>query len=272
MNFRNAMLVFRKDWLEIRQSKQLLVPIFVLPVLMVVALPIIAVQIPVLLISGNGAGNVPLSSTLTLPFEISALTAGMTAKQAFVYSMSAVFFAPFTMLVPLIVSSIISSDSFAGEKERKTVEALLASPLSDMELLFGKTLASFVPAMLVTIVSFGIYAGVTDYLDYPMFHYAILPNFIWILILVGIAPAFAIAATGMTVIVSTRVGGTREAQQVSGLLVIPIIALLFGQTTGVVLLGVSTLLIVLAAMIILDYIILRIGVRLFNRERILSKL
>ncbi len=137
------MLVFRKDWLEIKQSKQLLVPIFVLPILMVVALPLIAVQIPVLMISGSGAGNTPLSATLTLPFEISALTAGMTAKQAFVYSMSAVFFAPFTMLVPLIVSSIISSDSFAGEKERKTVEALLASPLSDMELLLGKTLSFF---------------------------------------------------------------------------------------------------------------------------------
>ncbi len=141
-----------------------------------------------------------------------------------------------------------------------------------MELLLGKTLASFVPVMLVTLLSFGIYAGITDYLDYPMFGYAILPNFIWILILVGIAPAFAIAATGMTVIVSTIVSGTREAQQISGLLVIPIIVLLFGQTTGVVLLGVNTLLIVLALMIVLDYFILRIGVRLFNRERILSKL
>ncbi len=106
------MLAFRKDWLEIKQSRQLLVPIFVLPVLMVVALPIIAVQIPVLLISGNGAGSTPLSATLTLPFEISALTAGMTAKQAFVYSMSAVFFAPFTMLVPLIVASIIARARF----------------------------------------------------------------------------------------------------------------------------------------------------------------
>ena len=118
-----------------------------------------------------------------------------------------------------------------------------------MELLVGKTLTSFVPAMLVTVVSFAIYAGITDYLDYPMFGYAILPNFIWILILVGIAPAFAIAATGMTVIVSTRVSGTREAQQVSGLLVIPIIGLLFGQTTGIILLGVNTLLIVLGVMI-----------------------
>lgn len=266
------MLVFRKDWLEIKQSRQLLVPIFALPILMVVALPIIAVQIPVLMISGTGVGNIPLSSALTLPFEISSLTVGMTAKQAFVYSMSAVFFAPFTMLVPLIVSSIISSDSFAGEKERKTVEALLASPLSDMELLFGKTLASFIPAMAVTVISFAIYAGVTDYLDYPMFGHAILPNFIWILILVGIAPAFAIAATGVTVIISTRVSGTREAQQISGLLVIPIIVLLFGQTTGVVLLGVNTLLVVLALMAILDYIIMRIGVRLFNREHILSRL
>ena len=270
MKIQNAMLVFRKDWLEIKQSKQMLIPIFVLPIVMVVFLPVVAVQIPVLALSGNGAGS--FSSSFSLPFEIAGMTAGMTAKQAFVYSMSTVFFAPFTMLVPLIVSSIISSDSFAGEKERKTVEALLATPLSDMELLFGKTLVSFIPAMIVTFLSFSIYAGITDYLDYPMFGYAILPNSLWVLILLGLAPAFAIAATGLTVIVSTRVSGTREAQQISGLLVIPIIALLFGQTTGALLLGMDTLIVLLAGMIVVDYVILRLGVRLFNRERILSKL
>jgi ABC-2 type transport system permease protein len=135
-----------------------------------------------------------------------------------------------------------------GRKERKTVEALLATPLSDMELLFGKTLISFIPTMIVTFLSFSIYAGITDYLDYPMFGYAILPNSLWVVILFGIAPAFAIAATGLTVIISTRVSGTREAQQL------------------------DTLVAVLAIMIAVDYVILRLGVGLFNRERILSKL
>jgi energy-coupling factor transporter ATP-binding protein EcfA2 len=63
------------------------------------------------------------------------------------------------------------------------VEALLATPLSDMELLFGKTLVSFIPAMIVTFLSFSIYAGITDYLNYPMFGYAILPNSLWVVIL-----------------------------------------------------------------------------------------
>jgi ABC-2 type transport system permease protein len=264
-------MVFKKDWSEISQSKQMLIPIFVLPIMMVVALPVVAIQVPVLLSSSQGNGSA-IASTFNLPFQISSLTQGMTEKQAFVYSMTTVFFAPFTMLVPLIVSSIISSDSFAGEKERKTVEALLATPIDDMELLFGKILASFIPAMLVTFLSFALYAGITDYLDYPLFGYPILPNMLWVLILVGIAPAFAIAATGLTVIVSTRVSGTREAQQISGLLVVPIVVLLFGQTSGILLLGFDTLIAVLIGMIIVDYIILGIGVKLFSRERILSKL
>ena len=54
--------------------------------------------------------------------------------------------------------------------------------------------------------------------------------------------------------------------------VIPIIILLFGQTTGIVLLGVDSLLVLLVIMAVADYLILRIGVRLFNRERIVSKL
>ena len=176
MNIHNAMLVFRKDWLEIRQSKQLLIPIFVLPIVMVVFLPVVAVQIPVLALSGNGAGS--FASTFSLPFEIAGLTAGMTAKQAFVYSMSTVFFAPFTMLAPLIVSSIISSDSFAGERRGKLSKLYSLLRYQTWSSLFGKTLVSFVPAMIVTFLSFSIYAGITDYLDYPMFGYAILAEFV----------------------------------------------------------------------------------------------
>ena len=69
-----------------------------------------------------------------------------------------------------MASSVLGSDSFAGEKERKTIEALLATPISDSELLLGKILVSFIPAMLVTFMSFGVYALVVDVITIGVFN------------------------------------------------------------------------------------------------------
>jgi ABC-2 type transport system permease protein len=196
----------------------------------------------------------------------------MNPKQSFVYMMATVVFAPFTLLVPLLVSSIISSDSFAGEKERKTIEGLLATPLSDTELLVGKILVALIPALAATWGAAAIYTIVTDLFDYQLFGYPILPNLIWIVILFGLAPAFAIAAIGLSVIISSRVNGAREAQQLSGILVIPIVILMIGEISGIVLVGVLAVLAILVGVVALDYVIIRVGLRLFNRERILSRL
>jgi ABC-2 type transport system permease protein len=260
--------VFKKDWSEIRSSSQILIPIIILPLVIVVILPTFAVQVPALF---GGVSNDPGSQGM-FPSQFSAILGGMNSRQSFVYVMATVVFAPFTLLVPLLVSSIISSDSFAGEKERKTIEGLLATPLTDTELLVGKILAALIPALAATWGAAFIYTVVTDAFDYSLFGYPILPNPIWIVILLGLAPAFAIASIGLSVIISSRVNGAREAQQLSGILVIPIIILMLGEISGIVLIGMVALFAILAGVIALDYAILRIGLKLFNRERILSKL
>ena len=272
MNVGKAWLVFRKDWIEIIQSKQILLPIILVPIIMVVILPLAVIQAPVMLNSGLLQGTGQLYSSFALPQQFSQLTAGMTVKQSFVYSMATVFFAPFILLVPLIVSSIISSDSFAGEKERKTIEALLASPISDMELLVGKILVAFVPAMAATLISFSVYTVITDLIDWPLFGYAILPNLLWIFILAGLAPGFALGATGLAVIVSSRVSGSREAQQLSGLLIIPVVILVLGQTSGALVLGIAPLAAMFAGIVLFDFVLLKLGTRIFNRERMLSRM
>ena len=269
MRLDRALLVFKKDWIEIRQSRQILLPLILVPMIMVVLLPVATIQIPVLLSPSSGQ---QASTIFSLPPELSNLAPGMSGRASYVYTMSTVFFAPFTLLVPLIVSSIISSDSFAGEKERKTVEALLATPISDRELLMGKILASFIPATVATLISFAAYALITDMLDWPLFGYPILPTLAWLVIVALLAPGFALAAIGLTVIVSSRVSGSREAQQLSGLLIIPIVVLVLGQTSGAISAGMGPLLILLACIAVLDYAVLMVGVKLFNRERILSKL
>jgi ABC-2 type transport system permease protein len=273
MRLEKAKLVFRKDWLEIRRNWQVILPIVILPLMISVVLPVVLIVI---------SSMVPASETQisgfdtliqNLPATVHEQLAGMTEIQVMIYIMALYFFAPFFLIIPLMASSVIASDSFAGEKERKTIEALLATPISDSELLFGKMLVSFIPSMIVTIVSFVIYSTVFDLLSFSMFNgMLLLPNLDWILLIFGLAPTVALASIGLTVIVSAKVKGFKEAQQISVILLLPILALVFGQAAGAVIFGPVVIAVLIGLFVFIDLAVFRIGLKMFKREEILAKL
>jgi ABC-2 type transport system permease protein len=273
MRLTKAELIFRKDWREIRRNWQVILPIVLLPLIISLVLPIILIVVSSVIPSSG----TPLSDFKPLiqglPEAIQEQFAGMTDIQVMIYIMATYFFAPFFLIIPLMASSVISSDSFAGEKERKTIEALLATPISDSELFFGKMLVSFIPSMVVTFISFVVYTLVFDLFSFGIFNgLLLLPNLNWILMIFGLAPTLALASIGLTVIVSAKVKGFKEAQQISVILLLPVLALVFGQVAGAIILGPLVILILISIFVILDFVVFRIGVKLFKREEILSKL
>jgi len=266
-----ALLVFKKDWREISRNWQVLMPILVVPLLFTVAIPAAIILIP-------GLMNAPTSSTAflglmveNLPGQIQAQLSGMDENQVMIYVMLLYFFAPFFLVIPVMASSVIASDSFAGEKERKTIEALLATPITDGELLFGKALVSFVPSMLVTGGSFLLYSATVDLLTFEMFGRLLLPNLEWVLLIFGLAPAVSLAGIGLTVMISARVKGFKEAQQISAVLVVPILMMLFAQVSGVMIFGPLMVGALTLVFIIVDILLFRLGVKIFRREKILSQ-
>jgi len=273
MRLEKAKLVFRKDWREIRRNWQVILPIVIVPLMISVVLPVVLIVI---------SSMVPALETQiigfdaliqNLPVTVHEQLAGMTEIQVMIYIMALYFFAPFFLIIPLMTSSVIASDSFAGEKERKTIEALLATPISDSELLFGKMLVSFIPSMIVTIVSFVIYSTVFDLLSFSMFNgMLLLPNLDWILLIFGLAPTVALASIGLTVIVSAKVKGFKEAQQISVILLLPILALVFGQVAGAVIFGPLVIAVLTGLFVFIDLAVFRIGLKMFKREEILAKL
>jgi ABC-type Na+ efflux pump permease subunit len=273
LRVRKAMVVFRKDWREVSRNWQVILPIAVLPLFFSVLLPVLLTVIPGL----TPKPEMPLGGFETmiknLPNQVQEQLEGMTEQQVMIYMMALYFFAPFFLIIPLMASSVIASDSFAGEKERKTIEALLATPISDGELFLGKVLVSFIPSMIVTFVSFLAYSVVFDLLSLRTFNGALLlPNLNWILLIFGLAPAVALASIGLTVMISAKVKGFREAQQISVILIIPILALVFGQVTGAIIFGPSVITVLIGLFAIIDFAVFKIGVKLFKREEILSKL
>jgi ABC-2 type transport system permease protein len=123
--------------------------------------------------------------------------------------------APTTVLlwawVPFILVNSVVADSFAGERERHTLETLLASRLSDRAILVGKLCAAIaygwgitLIGLIVALVTINIAFGVGEFLFFPpLFGVAIL------------LLSFLIAwlAAGLGVIVSLRAASVRQAQQ-----------------------------------------------------------
>ncbi|MFA5364404.1 MAG: ABC transporter permease subunit [Candidatus Bathyarchaeia archaeon] len=272
MRFEKAKLVFRKDWLEIKRNWQVILPIVILPAMISIVLPVILTLIPTMVPASQTQVTGFDALIQNLPANVQQQLATMTDIQSMVYVMALYFLAPFFLLIPLMASSVIASDSFAGEKERKTIEALLATPISDSELFFGKMLVSFVPSMLVTVFSFLVYSAVFDVLAFNMFGMLLLPNVDWLLMIFGLAPAVALASIGLTVIISSRVKGFREAQQISVILMLPILGLVFGQVAGAVVFGPVVIAVLAALFAVVDFAVFKVGVSMFKREEILAKL
>ena len=272
MNAHKVWLVFRKDWREIRRNRQVLMPVIVIPLLVSILLPAVIVLIPDFAPSATFSTQNLESILMNLPPNIIDEIEGMTVQQSTIYLLVLYFLAPLFLIVPIMASSVIASDSFAGEKERKTIEALLATPLTDSELFLGKILVAFIPATVITFASFGIYTTVVDVLSAGMFNgLRLLPNSTWIIMIFGLAPAIALTSVGLTVTISAKVKGFREAQQISVILLAPILGLVFGQISGALFLGVVVMFALIGVFTLADLIVFYVGIRVFKREEILSK-
>ncbi len=269
---RNVALVFHKDWIEFQRNRQVLVPSVVIPIIFAVMLPIVAL-LPALSISEK-APSIGLMGVLTsYPDSLRSEIAAMTGQQAIIYLISLYLFAPIFLVIPIMASSVIASDSFAGEKERRTIEALLATPLSESEMLLGKMLVALLPAVIVTVASFVTYSAILDYLTIGLFNgRMILPNAIWLLMIFGLSPALAFADIGLTVLISTRAKGVREAQQISAVLLVPIIAAVLQQTSGATSLDWNTLATLTCLLIGADFVIFAASIKMFGRDKILMQL
>lgn len=151
------------------------------------------------------------------------------------------FLAPIFLMIPVINSMMIASNSFVGEKERRTLETLLFAPIDIKSLFAGKVLASFLPSYAVTVGSFFICGILVDAIAYPMFGALVFPSWNWIWLVFWVAPLFSIMTILFCAFVSARVKTFQQAQSVGGLVILPIILLIGGQAAGLILLSPAVL-------------------------------
>jgi ABC-2 type transport system permease protein len=174
------------------------------------------------------------------------------------------------LLIPMMLPVYIAAYSIIGEKETKSLEPLLATPVSTSELLVAKSLAATIPAVVLTWLSF-IVLIIGGYLIMPEPVFLAMIRPVWIVSMVLLSPLLALLSVFTGVIISSRMNDPRAAQQVTGIFVVPILALSLVVLAGKIFLSVWMVILAATIALALDCVVLYFAVKLFQRETILTR-
>jgi ABC-2 type transport system permease protein len=176
----------------------------------------------------------------------------------------------FYMMIPAVVPTFIASYSFVGEKNNRSLEPLLATPTTDMELFVGKTMAIFLVTMGATWVSYIVSAVVVNVLAFPLLGYYPLPNGVWVVGFILLAPIFCILSISANVLISSKVTDVRASQQIGGLIVLPVLLFVFLTFAGPAFSSIWMMFIYSIAFLVADIWVVYFSVKIFKREEILT--
>ncbi|MEM2906546.1 MAG: hypothetical protein QW739_00485, partial [Candidatus Odinarchaeota archaeon] len=141
---------------------------------------------------------------------------------------------------------------------------------TDFELLLGKTLTSLIPALAASCLSTSLSIISLNIIGFPVFGFIIYPVVpIMILYIIGI-PLMSLLTVFAMVIVSSKVQRVREASQVGGVVIIPILILFFTQIFGAVPLSLLVIAIYLVVVACIVIVLIFVSVRVFNRQRLIE--
>jgi ABC-2 type transport system permease protein len=266
--------IAQKDLIEVRQNKAVWLPMLILPLVFIVLLPLLFTLMPRFFPASMESMNDPDLRTFmeNMPPSLSGALQGLDSYQSLVLIALGYMFAPFFLILPLMFSTVVAAESFAGERERKTMEALLYTSATDAELFLGKVLAALIPAIGISWGSFILYIVVVNGASYWSFQRLWFPLPTWYPLVLWITPALAMLGIAVTVLISAKQQTFMGTYQTSASLVVVVLALLIGQVTGVLYLTVPAGLLVGLVFWAVALVTTRLAIRTFNRSSLLTSI
>ncbi|MFL7813975.1 MAG: stage II sporulation protein M [Anaerolineales bacterium] len=176
---------------------------------------------------------------------------------------------PFLLMVvgffPISVSLVIALESFVGEKERRSIEPLLSSPLTDVQLYLGKLMAVMFPPLL------GSFLGITVYLVGVYRQVGWAPDPTLLIQVISLAVVQSLVMVSGAVVVSSQTTSVRAANLLASFIIIPMALLLVGESMIMFWARYEVLWWAIFGQAIIAWLLVRTGIAHFNREELLGR-
>ncbi len=176
---------------------------------------------------------------------------------------------PFMLLIvgffPMSFSLVIALETFVGEKERKSLEPLLATPLTNTQLYVGKVLAALIPPMATSYLGILVYlAGLLVFVDW------VIPLNVMVQIIL-LSTVQGVIMVASAVIVSSQTTSVRAANLLASFIIVPTAMLLQFESIIMFWGNYSGLWWLLLALLVTAALLVRMGIQIFNREELLGQ-
>lgn len=176
---------------------------------------------------------------------------------------------PFLLMVvgffPISISLVIALESFAGERERLSLEPLLATPLTDGQLYLGKMIASLVPPLAAA------YLGIAVYLLGLVFRIDWRPDAQLLFQILLLTTIQAVVMVSGAVVISSQTTSVRAANLLASFIIVPVAQLIIGESLIMFWGRYNVLWWIVLALALIALVLGRMGLKLFNREELLGR-
>ena len=244
MRLSKAWLVASRDFKIFRRQKNIWYSIIIFPVIISVLFPLI--------LEYAGQRNGGLLSIANLPNLLDSFSFFIVIGAAF---------------IPLGIASY----SIVGEKIEKSLEPLLATPLTDGEILLGKAIAALLPAIVAMYAGAAVFMVGIDVVTFGKLGYNYFPNLTFGVMLLVLVPIAVIMSVLYSVIVSSRANDVRSANSYGILIFLPFMGIYFASEIRLISLDVSGILIIAGVLSAIDVALYFVSKAAFQREEILTK-
>ncbi|MDZ7839008.1 MAG: ABC transporter permease subunit [Actinomycetota bacterium] len=255
----NALKIFRKEIKEILKNRSIWAPTLIVSLVFSVFLPL------ALMLFFDFTDNPEIADFATKIFgtqaDISTAMINFMVKQ----------FTIFLLLIPAMVPSLIAPASIILEKDSRTLEPLLATPIKTSELLLGKTLTSMIPSFAISAINFVVLSININILAYIKAGIVPLPNLEWTVAVLILSPTISFIITILSIIFSSKATDIRSAQGIGSTIILPIYLIIGLQLAGLFLINYLYLLLGCLVLLLACPLLLRLAIKVFDREHILTR-
>jgi ABC-2 type transport system permease protein len=256
--------LLRKELIEVSRNKTALMPIVLVGLYCLVMVFGLTIVVPA--VTGEKLGD-------DADFVKASLAAGAYPELSPDARVQTFFFQQFLLVflvIPISVAMTAAAHAVVGEKEARTLEPLLATPLTTTELLLAKVLGALLPAITVTVPGLVLYlASVAAFAEPGVFSTLLTWRSAAAVGLLG--PGLSLIALQLTVLFSSRVQNEDTARQLAIIGLLPFGGLLVAQFTGRFWLSAAGLALGGVALVAVWLLLLALSAAVFDRDRILTR-